>query len=79
MYYDAARKRNCPFCETVVENEYHLLYVCPVYTDLRKNFLEGIVNEPMDELLKLKTNSKTLKVSRYIFRALSRRKALILE
>ena len=31
--------RNCPFCTTSTEDECHMLFQCPVYTDLRTKFL----------------------------------------
>ena len=30
--------RNCPFCTTSTEDECHILFQCPVYTDLRTKF-----------------------------------------
>ena len=30
--------RNCPFCTTSTEDECHMLFQCPAYTDLRTNF-----------------------------------------
>ena len=80
-YSESAQKRNCTFCKskTVVENDYHLLYDCPISNDLGKNILKDVVNEPINELLKLKTDCKTVKLSKYIFRAMSRRKSLTAE
>ena len=28
---------NCPFCTTEEENEFHILFVCPIYEDVRLN------------------------------------------
>ena len=30
--------RNCPFCTTSTDDECHMLFQCPAYTDLRTNF-----------------------------------------
>ena len=35
----------CPVCENVVEDEYHVLCQCPLYTDLREEYNELLIAE----------------------------------
>ena len=34
-----ADERFCPFCPEVVENEFHFLFICPVYRIPREEFI----------------------------------------
>ena len=34
--------RTCPFCPDQIENEFHFLIKCPIYTELRARMLEDI-------------------------------------
>ena len=34
--------RRCPFCPDQIENEFHFLIKCPVYTELRRKLLDDI-------------------------------------
>ena len=34
--------RSCPFCPDQIENEFHFLIKCPVYTELRRKMLDDI-------------------------------------
>ena len=38
-------ERICPVCENVVEDEYHVLCQCPLYTDLREEYYEFLIAE----------------------------------
>ena len=31
--------RHCPFCETLVEDEYHFILICPLYSNLRELYI----------------------------------------
>ena len=31
--------RLCPFCKTQVENEFHIMFICPIYTSIRTRYL----------------------------------------
>ena len=37
-------KRFCPFCPSKIENEFHFLFECPIYNNLRTNLIEPIMN-----------------------------------
>ena len=32
--------RFCPYCKNIIENELHFLLVCPLYEDIRKQFID---------------------------------------
>jgi len=32
--------RFCPYCKYIIENEIHFLLVCPLYKDIRKQFID---------------------------------------
>ena len=38
-------ERICPVCENIVEDEYHVLCQCPLYTDLREEYYEFLIAE----------------------------------
>ena len=38
-------ERICPVCENVVEDEYHVLCLCYLYTDLREEYYEFLIAE----------------------------------
>ena len=39
-HYDISREyRLCPYCESVIEDEYHFVIVCPLYSNIRKLYL----------------------------------------
>ena len=35
--------KTCPFCPDVLEDEFHLLFTCPVYADIRHKYLRQFV------------------------------------
>ena len=40
-YYNAPREnRICPLCLTDEEDEYHFIFICPFYIDLRKLYIK---------------------------------------
>ena len=32
--------RNCAFCMSKIENEYHFMFECPIFVDLRNKFMQ---------------------------------------
>ena len=32
--------RFCPYCKNIIENELHFLLVCPLYKDIREQFID---------------------------------------
>jgi hypothetical protein len=39
-HYSVEREhRVCPYCEITIEDEFHFLLMCPLYTDLRKKYI----------------------------------------
>ena len=74
--------RYCPYCQTienfyVLENEYHVFFKCPRYSDLRQNLLFSWYSGGTDllnfyNILQLEDASKIRKVSYFIYCILKR-------
>ena len=41
-FSDEIHKKNCPFCLDKPEDEFHFLFVCPVYSDIRRKYLPPV-------------------------------------
>ena len=37
-------ERFCPFCPQAVENEFHFMFTCPIYSHLRTKYLRPITS-----------------------------------
>lgn len=73
--------RKCQFCN-VLEDEFHFMFICPVYTDLRENYIcrYNRTRPSMSKLVSLfqsdrKTYIRNLGI--FIFRAFEERKEII--
>ena len=71
----------CPLCLTAVENEVHFVLRCPVFEDLRHEFIESkYFNNPCEfrlALLLATQNERSLKnLALFLYKAFSRRKTL---
>ena len=65
-------------CETVIEDEYHLFLVCPLYSDLRLKYLPNyyIIQPSVEKFCNLMSSDsvKTVRnISMYLFYALKER------
>ena len=58
------------------EDEYHFVYVCPVYDDLRKRFLGSFVNVDIKILLNGIFDKMSRSVAQYIFHSFKLRQKL---
>eukprot|EP00745_Piridium_sociabile_P033756 TRINITY_DN5799_c0_g1_i7.p1 TRINITY_DN5799_c0_g1~~TRINITY_DN5799_c0_g1_i7.p1 ORF type:complete len:201 (+),score=5.71 TRINITY_DN5799_c0_g1_i7:293-895(+) len=76
-YSDVEQEKACPFCKYQNENEYHFLFKCAVYDDLRKTFLKDSARLPIHLLLNAKNNTHRYNLSRFVFHAINRRKRII--
>lgn len=70
--------RHCPYCETVIEDEYHLFLICPLYSDLRLKYLSNyyIMQPSVEKFCDLMSsdNVKVIRnISMYLFYALKHR------
>ena len=72
-------ERKCIHCRSnMIENEYHFLLICPVYYDLRKQYLKPYyckwptINK-FNQLLECKNRKTVLNLSKYIYYASKRR------
>ena len=76
--------RTCPFCPNMIEDEKHFLITCGIYKYLRthlyteaKNVYPFICNQPYDvRFIQLMSDSLTVPVSRFVFRAMELREFL---
>ena len=75
--------RNCLFCTTSTDDECHMLFQCPAYTDLRTKFsLEttartGSQKEQYVQILCSASVNTLLNLSKFILFAIKRRESLI--
>ena len=73
-----AEAMKCDLCNLAVENEYHLLFVCPFYQDLRCRFLgqffdlESFINQRM-EILDTQNPRRIRSLALFVFYALELR------
>ena len=65
--------RNCLYCENAVEDEYHFLLVCPLYSDLRTRFFDCSSFYSVANALRWKGTKKCRSLSKLIFYAVKRR------
>ena len=60
-------QRQCPYCETDIEDEYHMFSICPLYHDLRLKYLPNYsVQHPSDLAFCSLMSSDSVKLIRNI-------------
>jgi hypothetical protein len=69
--------RYCPLCNNCVEDEHHVISVCPLYADLRNRFLQKESTQPSKKLLEGSNRTLTLRVAKFVFHSMKRRKSYI--
>ena len=78
---DDARK--CPFCTDQLEDENHLLFICPIYKDLREivQFLKrrNFTGNQICSLLRKREEKHILEFSKFLFQAFKLRFTLLNE
>jgi hypothetical protein len=76
-YSDCPGKRNCIFCDTVVVNEEHFLFTCPLYVDIRTKLLNNALQNEITSLatvLSWKSKKNMFILAKFVFNAIKRRK-----
>ena len=78
----AENQRLCPFCVDTTEDECHVLFACPVYSQLRDKFplplYRGLPEkERYCKLCSDSDNKTVLNMSRFIFFSLKLRESLV--
>ena len=69
---------NSPFCTTEEENEFHILFVCPIYEDLRLNTIpSNFMSKRNKNALSILIASKSISVAKFFTYVFSRRKELL--
>ena len=69
--------RNCAFCVSKIEDEYHLLFVCPVHADLRNKFMQVASIMSVKSALEARNIGLCQSVSKFVFHAINRRKQFL--
>ena len=77
MFRFDKRDTKCDFCETAIEDEYHFLLKCTLYSDLRAKFLVNVLSTPVFKILECKDLNTTRQVAKFIFHAMKRRSSMI--
>jgi len=71
--------KNCPFCPDTIEDEYHFLFVCPRYAEIRNKHLSHLkpngllLEECLKQVFFVNTTDNCRKTAMYIFYALKKR------
>ena len=70
---------NGPFCTTEEENEFHILFVCPVYEDLRLSTIPSklMSKRKKKNALSILIASNSISVAKFFTYVFSRRKELL--
>ena len=69
---------NCPFYTTEEENKFHILFVCPIYEDLRLNTIPSkFMSKPNKNTLSILIASNSISVAKFLTYVFSRRKELL--
>ena len=77
---DIVANKTCPFCPTAVEDETHVIFVCPKYDLLRKKYLENICDKreyTVTSVLMEPSVESNRKLGMYLFYALKLREETI--
>lgn len=78
-------ERICKYCHSkMIENEYHFLLVCPLYTELRRKYLKPYycrwpTLNKFDDLMSKKTTQAVLNLSKYLYFAMKLRHSIQVE
>ena len=57
----------CPFCTDSIENEQHFVYKCPLFCDLRTQFLGNACNTPLIKLIEDRNKKLSREIAKYVF------------
>ena len=73
--------KTCPFCPDVLEDEFHLLFSCPVYADVQRKYLRQFIVQDVElslnSLFKKASIVTSRKVAMFTFYALKHREELL--
>jgi hypothetical protein len=76
-YNENENEKRCPFCLTCVEDEYHFIYKCSMYGDIRQTYLKDLRIIPFQTFMHYKEKTHSMQMAKYIFYAFKRRSHLI--
>ena len=77
-YCISRENRHCPYCETVLEDEFHFVLVCPLYSTLRSTYIPlKYINNPtlynFYNLMSSQNNEYIRNLAMFIFHGLKER------
>ena len=75
-YSENPNDRRCVNCTSLVENEHHFVYNCPLYNALRKRVMENALNIPIHRLLEGNNEKYSRLVAKLVFHAYEKKAAV---
>lgn len=80
--YIARHERICELCDTGIEDEFHFLFQCPIYREIRKNKLgqDMILGNKQELVVGYLSNFKTVPapvIGAYVYEAMAHRQKLL--
>lgn len=78
-YQNADVNRCCPFCPNILEDEYHFLFVCPAYEEIRNKYIKDYLNENANVLSFMQNSCHVLKrkCAMYLYYSLKHREEMM--
>jgi len=83
-YSNSISLQDCPFCPNKREDEIHFIFHCPVYTDLRKKYVDNMIITNCDldvnfqSIMKCASVTYSRNLGMYVFYAMKLREELLL-
>ena len=72
--------QNCPFCRNNLESEYHFLFKCPLYSNIRLKYIPTLTGGlSLKSVLTDHTSDNMRNIAMLIFYALKRREEVIVQ
>ena len=72
-FSDELCKRNCPCCINAEETEFHFIFACPMYLDLRERMLNMASQLPLSVLQKASNTGRNSCIAKFIVYGMKRR------
>ena len=80
-FSSSAVARQCPFCPGVLEDEAHVVYICPSYVELRQKYLDrdraGDWQAQLWQLFSSNDESEIKKFCTFVFLLLEKRRLMV--
>ena len=78
-----AEDRNCVYCECYLEDEFHFVLICPLYSDVRKTYISELYvsNANYEMFIRLMSSTKEKEIrnlAMYLYNAFKIRKDFLI-